>query len=664
MSSYTLEIIGSIAQAQKEFAKIPGFTESAAAKAAVAWAKNQEKIRRDAEKTAKKIASEMDGAAEQAGKSFGALKTIGEKSLGGIVGDLADVGGALASLGPAGLAAVAGLLAIGGAAVGITATVGAVIELERAALGYAESLSEIESLDLVSPEQREQIIRANAALDSLGVVVQALAVALAAELGPAVADAAIAVADLGLAGLDMLDSFLQTRSLLEELAIFISTTFTRVLLLPLEVIAQISHGASLLEQSLGMLDGPNTKLYQQYTQIHRTVAEMVTGFDGLKDSTDGSNTETSRARQLIEELMSKMQEGTTATHGAAGAHRQAADATAAHAAALASLGSIMAEAGEDQLSDFERSSRDIVAAYDRRTTAAQEAFAKSAQGAQELAALEAALNEAAARRDRDFTELQLQDLDRRTQAEMAAMAALEAARTAEREREQGALDAAAAAQAARDAEAMAAMEALQSRFTELLFERIGTVHETMIDERKANIAALEERLAGDERLTAAQRQSLNERLAGEKNALTQAARAQRAAAAFQILLQGALAMVQAVAVAPPPFNAVTIAAQAALVALNTAAALAAPLPKFHSGSGRMAPDEQPAVLRRGEAVLSERAVQELNRGNTGVLNQPQVQQIYWNGRLMSEVVGMALATPGPARRFVEARIPAGRGYRG
>jgi hypothetical protein len=73
------------------------------------------------------------------------------------------------------------------------------------------------------------------------------------------------------------------------------------------------------------------------------------------------------------------------------------------------------------------------------------------------------------------------------------------------------------------------------------------------------------------------------------------------------------------------------------------------------------PDETPAVIRRGEAVLSERAVQEMNRGAAGAGN---VQQIYWNGRLMSEIIGMAMAQPGPARRFVEMRLPTGRGYRG
>jgi len=664
MSSYTLEIIGSIAQAQKEFAKIPGFTESAAAKAAMAWAKNQEKMRREAEKTANKIAKEMDGASQDAGKSLDALKTIGEKSIGGIVGDLADMAGALGALGPAGMLAVGGLLAIGGAAVGIAATVTAVIELERAALDYVAALEEVDAIDLVTDAQKQQVVEANAALDALGMVAKSLAVVLAAELGPAIADTAIFLADIGLQFLDVANAVFRTHSLLESLAIAFVDTFARSLIQPIEMMMRFHQALALVEQSLGVTDGVNSKIYASYERLVGGIGRTVTGFDGLKDSATETNGEMSRGERLAAELASKLSASSAATHGAASAHRQAADGARQHAAATASLLGIIAESGADQLTDFQRETAEIESAYQRRVDAATEAYNKSAQAAQDFALLEQALSEAAARRDRDRTDAELADLERRTQAELSALAVVEQAKADERAREQAALDEAATRQAERDASTAAAMEALQARFTQLLFDRISMVHDTMAEERQANIAALEERLANDEHLTAAKRQELQTRLDSERNALTATARAQRAVTAFQILLQGALAMIQAVAVAPPPFNAATIAAQAALVALNTAAALAAPLPKFHSGSGRMAPDETPAIIRRGEAVLSERAVQELNRGNMGVLNQPQVQQVYWNGRLMSEVMGMAFATPGPARRFVEARMPTGRGYRG
>ncbi|NBT33267.1 MAG: hypothetical protein EBT13_15595, partial [Rhodobacteraceae bacterium] len=160
MASYTLEIIGSIANAQKEFAKIPGFTEQSAARAAQAWAKNQEKMRREAEKTADRIAKEMADASKASAEKLGALQKIGEKTFGGIVGDVVDVAESMNALGPAGMAAAAGFLAIGAGAVGLAAATGAVIGLQRAAVDYVAELEKIQSLDLVTPEQRDAIFGA------------------------------------------------------------------------------------------------------------------------------------------------------------------------------------------------------------------------------------------------------------------------------------------------------------------------------------------------------------------------------------------------------------------------------------------------------------------------------------------------------------------------
>lgn len=732
MSSYSLEIIGSIAQAQKEFAKIPGMTESAAAKAALAWAKNQEKMRTEAEKTARKVAKEMDEAARDAGKSFDHMKRIGEKSLGGIVGDISDVGESLMALGPAARLAAGGMLAIGGTGAAIAGAAAAIVALERAALDSVKALTEVKSMELITEEQIDRVKEANIALDTVGLMAQKLAFDLAAELAPEVKRVSIAVADLAFKLSDLYTSIGNTKSLAEEFALFLAQTLSKAVLLPITMFAEASRVVGYFaDESISALEAVielNSKLGELPLVLKeeiaeslavtrqlakpfrmvadgmdagtRAIAEYVTGLDGLDDAQTAMSGQLTRGEQLWQDVSKRIEESEETTHKMTEAereharelralareeerlakenerakerahtealrmHREALQLLEERQRAVAQLVQLADKADDDQLSTYQRQVKAVIDAYEQRVKAAQEAFGHTAKLAEDAALRDAALAAAAARQARDLADVEIAEMERVAEAEEIARQRSMALAEEQAKAEEELRKRADAAQAARDAEAASRIEAFQQRFIELLAERMQAIHQSVLDEKQASIQSLEDRLQNDKDLTQAQRRQLQERLDQERAAYSATAKAQRALSAFEILLRGAVAMAQAVAAGPPPFNAAAIAAQAALIALNTAAALAAPLPKFHSGSGRMAPDETPAIVRRGEAVLSERAVQELNRGNTGVLNQPQVQQIYWNGRLMSEVVGMALATPGPARRFVEARMPTGRGYRG
>jgi hypothetical protein len=663
MASYTLEIIGSIANAQKEFAKIPGFTEQSAARAAQAWAKNQEKMRREAEKTADRIAKEMSDASKASAEKLGALQKIGEKTFGGIVGDVVDVAESMNALGPAGMAAAAGFLAIGAGAVGLAAATGAVIGLERAAVDYVAGLEKIQSLDLVTPEQRDAIFEANAALDALGIVAMKLATDLAAELGPAVADAAAYLADIGFRAIDVTEAFYSTHSVLESLALFLTGGFLRALAAPISVMVEILRVGAQVEEHFGVQGSTTRKLVDSYDSLISSMAQGITGFDGLKDASTETNEEQTRGQRLIAELRDRYNEASEAQGRHSASTRQVTVDYEKQGEALRRLQGLQGEAGEDQLTAYEKTQRQIEQSYRRRVDAAYEAFGQTAMGERELTALQMALDETRARFRRDMDAAELADLERqsdeavasiqrRYEAEQAFMAAQKAQR-----------DQAHAEEMARQAEAEAAWQEVYDEGTRLLFDRAESVHETMMEEKRATIEAIEDRLANEKGLTSNQRQELQTRLDNERASANNTAKIQKGLAVFEILLQNAVAMAKAIAVAGPPLNVPAIAAQMALTALHTAAALAAPLPKFHSGSGRMMPDETPAVIRRGEAVLSERAVQEMNRGSAPS-GGGNVQQIFWNGRLMSEVVGMAMAQPGPARRFVEARLPTGRGYRG
>lgn len=663
MSSYTLEIVGSIANAQKEFAKIPGFTEQSAARAAQAWAKNQEKMRREAEKTADRIAKEMADASKASAEKLGALQKIGEKTFGGIVGDVVDVAESMNALGPAGMAAAAGFLAIGAGAVGLAAATGAVVALERAAVDYVAELEKIQSLDLVTPEQRDAIFGANAALDALGIVAMKLATDLAAELGPAVADMAAYLADIGFRAIDVTEAFYSTHSVLESLALFLTGGFLRALAAPISVMVEILRVGAQVEEHFGVQGSTTRKLVDSYDSLISSMAQGITGFDGIKDASTETNEEQTRGQRLIAELRDRYNEASEAQGRHSASTRQVTVDYEKQGEALRRLQGLQGEAGEDQLTAYEKTQRQIEQSYQRRVDAAYEAFGQTAMGERELAALQLALDESRARFRRDMDAAELADLERqsdeavasiqrRYEAEQAFMAAQKAQR-----------DQAHAEEMARQAEAEAAWQEVYDEGTRLLFDRAESVHETMMEEKRATIEAIEDRLANEKGLTSNQRQELQARLENERASANNTAKIQKGLAVFEILLQNAVAMAKAIAVAGPPLNVPAIAAQMALTALHTAAALAAPLPKFHSGSGRMMPDETPAVIRRGEAVLSERAVQEMNRGSAPG-GGGNVQQIFWNGRLMSEVVGMAMAQPGPARRFVEARMPTGRGYRG
>lgn len=663
MASYTLEIIGSIANAQKEFAKIPGFTEQSAARAAQAWAKNQEKMRREAEKTADRISKEMGNASKESGKKLDALQKVGEKTFGGMVGDVADVGGALMALGPIGGTVVASLLAIGGTAVSIGAATAAMIQLQRSALDFIEEFEKIKGLDFIEKGQKDQIIEANAALDALVVIAKKLAIDLAAELAPTIVAAASYLGELGFKAIESAQAFYAARDATEEFALFISEVLIKSLTFPIAILNDTVHSMNELSKVFGYGSTEIEVLTDNVDRMYRAVTENVTGIDGLADATSSANEEQSEFDRLLQTMAKHIREDSKEKQHNKDRTKELADQIERQGDAYRRLIDMQQELGEDQLTGFDKAAREAHKFYQRQVDAAYEAFAKTAMGEQELAALQMTLTEATARFRRDMDAAELADLERqsdeavasiqrRYEAEQAFMAAQKAQR-----------DQAHAEEMARQAEAEAAWQQVYDEGTRLLFDRAESVHETMMEEKRATIEAIEDRLANEKGLTTNQRQELQTRLENERASANNTAKIQKGLAVFEILLQNAVAMAKAIAVAGPPLNVPAIAAQMALTALHTAAALAAPLPKFHSGSGRMMPDETPAVIRRGEAVLSERAVQEMNRGSAPG-GGGNVQQIFWNGRLMSEVVGMAMAQPGPARRFVEARMPTGRGYRG
>jgi hypothetical protein len=90
----------------------------------------------------------------------------------------------------------------------------------------------------------------------------------------------------------------------------------------------------------------------------------------------------------------------------------------------------------------------------------------------------------------------------------------------------------------------------------------------------------------------------------------------------EAIINGAAAGVRALAELGPIAGAIAAASIATTTAVQVATIRAQKPPKFHMG-GMVEPDEQISVLRRGEAVLNERAAQRLGRQTIESLNRDE-----------------------------------------
>jgi len=140
---------------------------------------------------------------------------------------------------------------------------------------------------------------------------------------------------------------------------------------------------------------------------------------------------------------------------------------------------------------------------------------------------------------------------------------------------------------------------------QLIMQGVDLVSQTLdaaADNQADILAKLEAQLAaGEDTMTLAQKEALKERISAQREAALQAFRVNKAAKLAEAVINTAAAVTQALASAPPPFNLVNAGLAGAAGGIQVAA-IAASQPAFHSGG--MVPDEVPARLVTGEAVLS------------------------------------------------------------
>lgn len=103
--------------------------------------------------------------------------------------------------------------------------------------------------------------------------------------------------------------------------------------------------------------------------------------------------------------------------------------------------------------------------------------------------------------------------------------------------------------------------------------------------------------------TEEERRQAKERVEDAKEAARKAFEVNKALQIAQVVVNTAAAVAQALASSPPPFNALAAAGAAAAGAVQLAMVQSTE-PKFHKGGLIGQPDEQTAIVRRGEAVLN------------------------------------------------------------
>lgn len=170
-----------------------------------------------------------------------------------------------------------------------------------------------------------------------------------------------------------------------------------------------------------------------------------------------------------------------------------------------------------------------------------------------------------------------------------------------------------------------------------------------------------DREALGENATKAEKDLADKRVKATRDAARKAFLIDKAAKMASAAAATALAIVQALASAPPPFNFIAAGAVGA-AGLIQQAVIASQKPSFHAGGfvGGMAPDEQQATVRRGEAVLSpagRRAMGDdtIRAANAGMGGGQviMVQQVYRH-RVFDSFVRDNLRTRGPLSQALGA----------
>jgi hypothetical protein len=677
MAEYALDIIGRIDGLQRELGKVPGATDQAAFKAAVAiekrlaagakaaakqtkvaaeeavksWQEAFADIRAAGQRQAQEQAQNM----EELGRRTNAVASTMKKFAGGIglgpiANDVDDIVEGMGVLGPLAIAAAGGVALIGGGVYALKELGTFIFEGAMAARELEEELQQLQAVPTfkpIDPELMSAADEARVAFEALKATGSELALVMGTGWAPTIRDflvtlqtGATFIVDAERALSEMQNSGDGLANTLYDIALAWDNMDERAAAARVHVQAQaaVKKGAEDAEKATRAWEQAQREAEQERAKAAR---------EAEKAAREAEQAEAAKVR---------------AAEKARREYEKQLDA-------IRELYDIQDAANEDLLTDLEK----IEISYEEEANAARQA-AEAAGASQEE--LDATLRALADRRSREVfayyeslgqknTEAANKEIAEtlRAEEEKRKIRAEAYAWLAEREAE-----IAAEAAKANEESAEAAKQAwdvqLQAleMYQQAAFEILASIQAEEREATERNIEQLERELETRENLTKQERAALRAKLAEERRALADLAKREKDAAVLSTLLSQAVAIAKAVASAPFPANLPIIAAQSALAAAQVYAATRAPLPKQHTGDlgTSMAPDEHLAVRRKGEVTMNERLTQKVIEGNrNGRLQSdgPVVQQLFFNGRVLAEMVGLGLEEPGRAQRYLEERMP-------
>jgi hypothetical protein len=594
MATAELTVTANLAGLRAQLESIPGITADAATKMVAQLDKSNRAAERAAKQSAEATKKAMQDAEKSATKAAGAVSDVGDKfgKVGSSAGKLA---GALGLVNPAlGEAArtAADLADVGEVGAEALGALGTATAAAAAVVGvFAVGLSPV--VDLIA-QQAEEADRAAAALRNYQAATQS-----AAAAGSEYASTLSAVGDQIRLGLQLETSREQTArrtadTLKEQAAALVQNT---------------TEEQRAAEQLLATNKATMASLELRFRSGDLT-EEEATKYRELSASVQTANSEQTRRASIIATAESDAATYAETLVDLAQAEEQA-ERNARRKAAADRAAAEAARAAAEAERAKEAAARAYLTAVSGYADGIRELQAAQLAGASEEERILAAGEE----RIRQLEELTTKTkyLGLTSEQEAAAIAEGEKAIAAVRADTASKIDAleqdaynARMERLDEERERRLATEAeMAAAQQQLIMQGVDLVSQTLdaaADNQADILSKLEAQLAaGEDTMTMAQKEALKERISSQREAAMQAFRVNKAAKLAEAVINTAAAVTQALASAPPPFNLVNAGLAGAAGGIQVAA-IAASQPAFHSGG--MVPDEVPARLVTGEAVLS------------------------------------------------------------
>ena len=575
----------------KKLSELPGVTDVEAKKMVRSLERQLKKTERAAAKAAKNSGRSMKTMekdmrnVQRRAQKLGAAAAAVSPAFGGMVSSAGAVAGGIgAMMNPVGLA-IGGMVALTGAVAGTAIGMFAAVRSARDLHEELQPFADIEGIiPAIPPAQLAALDRANAAIDGLGVVARSALLTLGTEFAPAVERAAMATLKFGLMGLDAFQAFAAGKSLLEELAVFLTKGFIDAITLPISGLMSTIEIMGDLATAVGMegLGGALIAVGDSWDQLATGIARSAVdvAFESTTVALDGLIGSTSdydaRARALVGTLAA-------VSSGTQAATASAYDYSGALAAMTKHLTPAREQAGE------------LTSRIDALNKSAGQMTAPDLTRLEELEILLSSLKQEAA--GSEVANLALADSIQAVSAAIGEELAAGGSLFPVDQLTQG-------------------IQYAQQGFSALgaSFQQTVTDSAAMVNHLTAQMAA------GEEFYTAEQKKQLQKRIDAQKEAARKAFNAKKSAQIAEAVASTALGVINAISQSPPPSPFGLIGAGIVGAAgAQSIAQISKQRVTFHNAAP---PDEMPATVLRSERIVTStgRGVlgdEQIRRANAG-----------------------------------------------